>query len=146
VPLRFTFQTNVIIKNHLGHMWWTFMALTFFNFFNSYSKDVIIYVLTFFWYKYQCGYEQEDYWYNLTHIWFIKEGWLTLFLIKRPYTWFEVTEIMIYHKAHTWIDGSFTHGEHDLESISHMFRHISRMSQTLKDHIWTQLSLGYTTK
>jgi hypothetical protein len=57
-----------------------------------------------------------------------------------------VAEITIYHKAHTRIDGSFTHGEHDPESISRMFRYTPRMSQALKDHIWAQLSLGYTTK
>jgi hypothetical protein len=57
-----------------------------------------------------------------------------------------VVEIRIYYKAHTRIDGSFTHGEHDQESISCMFRYATRMSQALKDHIWAQLSLGYTTK
>jgi hypothetical protein len=57
-----------------------------------------------------------------------------------------VVEITIYHKAHTRIDGLFAHGEHDLESISRMFHYAPRMSQTLKDHIWAQLSLGYTTK
>jgi hypothetical protein len=57
-----------------------------------------------------------------------------------------VTEITIYHKAHTQIDGSFTHGEHDTESISHMSRYAPRMSQTLKDHVWAQLTLGYITK
>jgi hypothetical protein len=39
-----------------------------------------------------------------------------------------VVEITIYHKAHTRIDGSFTHGEHDLESISRMYRYVPRMS------------------
>ncbi len=54
-----------------------------------------------------------------------------------------MAEIIIYHKAHTRTDGSFTHGEHDLESL---FHYAPRMSQTLKDHIWAQLNLGYTTK
>jgi hypothetical protein len=27
-----------------------------------------------------------------------------------------------------------------------MYRYVPRMSQTLKDHIWAQLSLSYTTK
>ncbi len=57
-----------------------------------------------------------------------------------------MTEITIYHKAHTRIDGSFAHGEHDLESIYRMSHYAPRMSQALKDHIWTQLNLGYTTK
>ncbi len=57
-----------------------------------------------------------------------------------------MAKITIYHKAHTRFDGSFAHGEHDLESISHMSRYVPRMSQALKDHIWAQLSLGYTTK
>jgi hypothetical protein len=58
------------------------------------------------------------------------------FLIKRLYTQPDVAKITIYHKAHTRTDGSFTHGEHDPESISRMSRYASRMSQTLKDHIY----------
>ncbi len=54
--------------------------------------------------------------------------------------------IIIYHKAHTRTDGSFTHGEHDPESISRMSRYAPRMSQALKDHIWAQLNSGYKTK
>jgi hypothetical protein len=50
-------------------------------------------------------------------------------------------KITIYHKAYTKVNRSFAHGEHDLESISCMFRSVPCMSQTLKDHIWTQLSL-----
>jgi hypothetical protein len=57
-----------------------------------------------------------------------------------------VVEITIYHKAHTQTNESFTHGEHDPKSISPMSRYAPRMSQALKDHIWAQLSLGYTTK
>jgi hypothetical protein len=53
---------------------------------------------------------------------------------------------MIYHKAHTQANGSFTHGEHDLESIFHMFHYSACVSQALKDHIWAQLSLGYMAK
>jgi hypothetical protein len=55
-------------------------------------------------------------------------------------------KITIYHKAYTKVNRSFAHGEHDPESISCMFHSVPCMSQTLKDHIWTQLSLGYTTK
>jgi hypothetical protein len=68
------------------------------------------------------------------------------FSIKRLYTRPNVVEITIYHKAHTRIDGSFAHGEHDLESIFRMFRYAPCMSQALKDHIWAQLNLDYTTK
>ncbi len=57
-----------------------------------------------------------------------------------------MAKITIYDKAHTRIDGSFAHGEHDSESISRMSRYAPCMSQALKDHIWAQLSLGYTTK
>jgi len=57
-----------------------------------------------------------------------------------------VADITIYHRAHTRINGSFAHGEHDLESIYRMFRHAPYMSQALKDHIWAPLSLGYMTK
>ncbi len=68
------------------------------------------------------------------------------FVIKCLYTRPNVTEITIYHKARTQIDGSFTRGEHDSKSISCMSRYAPRMSQALKDHIWAQLSLGYMTK
>jgi hypothetical protein len=68
------------------------------------------------------------------------------FSIKHLYTQRDVAEIIIRHKAHTQIDGSFAHGEQDPESISHMFHYAPHMSQTLKDHIWAQLSLGYMTK
>jgi hypothetical protein len=57
-----------------------------------------------------------------------------------------VVEVTIYHKAHTQTDGSFTHGEHDSKSISRMSCYAPCMSQALKDHIWAQLSLGYTIK
>jgi hypothetical protein len=53
---------------------------------------------------------------------------------------------MIYHKAHTRVNGSFVHGEHDPKYISCMFHYAAHMSQALKDHIWAQLSLGYMTK
>jgi hypothetical protein len=53
---------------------------------------------------------------------------------------------MIYHKAHTRANGSFTHGEHDPEYISCMSYYAPHMSQTLKYHIWAQLSLGYMAK
>jgi hypothetical protein len=68
------------------------------------------------------------------------------FSIKCLYTWPNVVEITIYHKTHTQIDGSFAHGEHYPESISLMSHYVPHMSQALKDHIWAQLSLGYTTK
>jgi hypothetical protein len=57
-----------------------------------------------------------------------------------------VVEITTYHKAHTQTNGPFTHGEHDPKSISRMFRYAPHMSQALKDHIWAQLSLCYTSK
>jgi len=129
---------------------WAYMVniygINLFNFFNSYTKDVIIYVLKVFWSRYQCGYGPEEYWENSTHTRFIKQRCLTSFLIKHLYTQPNVAEITIYHKAHTQTDGLFAQGEHDLESIFRMFRYVPHMSQTLKDHIWAQLSLGYTTK
>jgi hypothetical protein len=67
-------------------------------------------------------------------------------LIKHLYTQPNVVDIMIYHKAHTQINGSFAHGEHDLESISRMSHYAPHMSQALKDHIWAQLILGYIAK
>ncbi len=121
-------------------------GINLFNLFNSYTKDVIIYVLKVFWSRYQCGYGPKNYRENSTHTRSIKRRCLTSFSIKCLYTQLDVTEITIYHKAHTQIDGSFAHGEHDPESISHMPRYAPRMSQALKDDIWAQLSLGYTTK
>ncbi len=55
----------------------------------------------------------KDYRDNSTHTQFIKQGCLVSFSIKCLYTQHDVAEITIYHKAHTRIDGSFTHGEHD---------------------------------
>jgi hypothetical protein len=57
-----------------------------------------------------------------------------------------VVEIMIYHKAYIQSNGSFAHGEHNPESISHMSCYAPRMSQALKNHIWAQLNLGYIVK
>jgi hypothetical protein len=68
------------------------------------------------------------------------------FSIKCLYTLPNVAEITIYHKAHTWVDGSFAHGEHDSESISHMSYYVPCMSQILKDYICTQLNLNYIAK
>ncbi len=99
-----------------------------------------------FWFRYQCGYGLENYRENSTHTRSIKRRCLASFSIKRLYTRPDVAEITIYHKAHTRIDGSFTHGEHDPESISRMSHYASHMSQTLKDHIWAQLNLSYSTK
>jgi len=98
--------------------------------------------LNVFWYKYQCGYGPKDYREDSTHIRSTKWGCLIAFSIKCLYIWFDVVEIIIYHKAHTWADGSFAHGEHDPEFIFRMSRYVPCMSQTLKDHIWAQLSLG----
>ncbi len=110
-------------------------GINIFYFFNSYTKDVIIYILTVLWFRYQCGYGPKDYRKNSTHTQSIKRGCLTSFSIKRLYTQPNVAEITIYHKVQTRIDGSFTHGEHDPESISCMFRYAPCMSKALKDHI-----------
>jgi hypothetical protein len=115
-------------------------------FFNSYTKNVIIYILKKIWSKYQCKYGPKDYQENSTHIWSIKRRCLASFSIKRLYTQHDVANMKIYHKAHTWTNGSFAHGEHDLKSIFRISRYAPHMSQALKDHIWAQLSLGYMTK
>jgi hypothetical protein len=114
------------------------------NFFNSYTKDVIIYVLRVFWSKYKCKYGPKDYREKSTHIGYIKQRCLASFSIKHLYTRPDVAKIMIYHKAHTRTNGSFAHGEHNPESIYPMFHYVPHMSQTLKE--WAQLSLGYTSK
>jgi len=59
----------------------------------------------------------------------LNEDALTSFSVKRLYTRPDVANITIYHKAHTQIDGSFAHGEHDPESISRMSRYAPCMSK-----------------
>ncbi len=55
-----------------------------------------------------------------------------------------MVEIIFYHQPHTQANGEPTHGKHDLDSIVWPFFFAPQMSQALKDHIWTQLDLGYT--
>jgi hypothetical protein len=43
-------------------------GINLFNFLNSYTNNVIIYVLKVFWSRYQCGYGLKDYRENSTHI------------------------------------------------------------------------------
>jgi hypothetical protein len=43
-------------------------GINLFFFLNSYTKDVIIYILKVFWFRYQCGYGPKDYRENSTHI------------------------------------------------------------------------------
>ncbi len=57
-------------------------GINLFNFFNSYTEDIIIYVLKVFWSKYQCRYGPEDYWKNSTHTKSIKRRCLMSFSIK----------------------------------------------------------------
>jgi hypothetical protein len=92
------------------------------------------------------GYGLEDYRENSTHTWFTKQRCVVSFSIKCLYTRLDLVEITIYHKAHTWIDESFAHDEHDSKSIFRMSHYVPCMSQTLKDHIWAQLRLNYTAK
>jgi hypothetical protein len=44
------------------------------------------------------------------------------------------------------INGELAHGKHDLDSIMGPSFFAPRMSQALKDHIWTQLGLGCIVK
>jgi hypothetical protein len=62
------------------------------------------------------------------------------------YTQPKVAKIIFYHQPHTRINGECAHGKHDLYSITQPSFFALRMSQTLKDHICTQLGLGYTIK
>jgi hypothetical protein len=60
-------SSNQLSKTTLGihgkHLWHYP-----FHFFNSYTKDVIIFILKDFWSKYQCRYGPKDYRENSTHI------------------------------------------------------------------------------
>ncbi len=57
-----------------------------------------------------------------------------------------MVEIIFYHQLHTQANGEPMHGKHDLDSITRPFFFAPQMSQALKDHISTQLGLGYTIK
>jgi hypothetical protein len=57
------------------------------------------------------------------------------FSIKRLYTWPDVVEITIYHKAHTRTNGSFAHGEHDPKSISCMFHYSMHVTSIEGPHM-----------
>ncbi len=109
-----------IVKNHFRHMCYI-NGINLLNFLNSYTKDLIIYFLNVFWSKYHCKYGLEGYRKDSMHIRSIKWRCLMSFSIKCLYALPNVAKIMIYQKVHTWADGSFTNGEHDLEPISHMF-------------------------
>jgi len=62
------------------------------------------------------------------------------------YTQPEVVKIIFYHRPHTWVNGELAHGKHDLDSIAQPFFFAPQMSQAFKEHIWTQLGLGYIIK
>jgi len=83
---------------------------------------------------------------NPNHHQSIKHDCLTQISIRRLYTRPEVAKIILYHRPHTRINGEPAHGKHDLDSIVGPFFFAPQMSQALKDHIWTQLGLGYTIK
>jgi hypothetical protein len=102
-------------------------GINLFYLFNSYTKDVIIYILKVFWSKYQCKYGPEDYRENSTYTQSIKWRCIVSFSIKHLYTQLDVAEFTIYHKAHTRTNGTFAHGEHDPESISYMFHYAPHM-------------------
>ncbi len=57
-----------------------------------------------------------------------------------------MTEIIFYHRPHIRINDELAHGKHDLDSIVQPSFFAPQMSQALKDHILTQLGLGYTIK
>ncbi len=120
-------------------------GINFFNFFNSYTKYVINTFWKFFGLGISANMDQRTIGKNSTHTRSIKRRCLASFSIKSLYTWLDVAEITIYHKAHTQTNGSFAHGEHDLESISRMSYYAPCMSQALKDHIWAQQPNKYMT-
>jgi hypothetical protein len=96
--------------------------------------------------KYACGYGLEDNRGHPNHHRSIKRGCLVQFLIRQLYTQPKVEEIIFYHQLHTHANGELTHGKHDLDSIAWPSFFAPWMSQAFKDHIWTQLGLGYIVK
>jgi len=78
-----TFRAKWMSHNHQKPPWAyvvNIYGINFFNFFNSYTKHVIIHVLNVFWYKYQCRYGLEDYWEDSTHTQSIKQGCFNIIL------------------------------------------------------------------
>jgi hypothetical protein len=57
-----------------------------------------------------------------------------------------VVEIVFYHWPHTWANGEAAHGKHDFDFVVQPLFFAPQMSQAFKDHIWTQLGLGYIVK
>jgi hypothetical protein len=57
-----------------------------------------------------------------------------------------MAKINFYHQPHTRINGEFTHGKHDFDSITQPSFFAPQMLQAFMDHISIQLGLGYTIK
>jgi hypothetical protein len=96
--------------------------------------------------RYECGYGPEDHHGDLDHTNSIKHGCLVAFLIKWLYVWLKMVENYFYHCAHTRTKGEPRHGQDHPEFMAWMSLYAPRMSQVLKDHIWTQLNLGHMVK
>ncbi len=57
-----------------------------------------------------------------------------------------MVEIIFCHRLHTQANGELVHGKYDIDSSLWPSFFAPWMSQALKNHIWTQLGLGYTIK
>jgi hypothetical protein len=57
-----------------------------------------------------------------------------------------MAKIIFYHQPYTQANGEPTHSKHDFDYITWPSVFAPWMLQTFKDHIWTQLGLGYIVK
>jgi hypothetical protein len=78
-------------------------------------------------------YEWSHHCKNPNHGRSMKHSCLGTFSIKWLYIWPEVMELSYYHHAHTWVNGEFTHGQHDPKSMAHMSQYVPQMSQVHMD-------------
>jgi hypothetical protein len=66
------FQAKWMSSNQSSKPPWAYVVniygINLFNLLNSYTKEVIIYILSVFWSRYQCGYGPKDYWEDSTYI------------------------------------------------------------------------------
>jgi hypothetical protein len=132
------------IQNHLSHIWYDVLLFTF-----------VIWNLFFNLILYQTLSPKLISHFVNMHV---GMGWkifvetqitinpLNKIVSKQLYTQLKVAKIIFYHWPHTQINDEPAHGKHDLDSIMWPSFFAPRISEVLKDHVWTQLGLGYIIK
>ncbi len=113
-------------------------SMHFLLFFKCPSQTHMILTICMFC-RYDCAYGPNDHHNDPNRARSIKQGCLPTFSIKWLYTWPNVVELCFYRWTHTQTNGEPTYGQRDSESSIRMSQYAPRISQSLKDHIWTQL-------